>query len=58
MCIRDSHRTLSAAGVGLSWADTRNLLVKVSYAFKLGDERATSAPDRSGRVWVQVSKFF
>ena len=54
----DNHRTLSAAGVGLSWADTRNLLVRVSYAFKLGNERATSAPDRSGRVWVHVTKFF
>jgi hemolysin activation/secretion protein len=54
----DNHRNLSAAGVGLSWADSHNLLVKVSYAWGLGDERALSAPDRSGRVWVQVSKFF
>jgi len=54
----DNHRTLSGAGVGLTWADRHNLLVKVSYAFKLGDERATSAPDRSGRIWVQISKFF
>jgi hemolysin activation/secretion protein len=53
-----NHRDLSAAGVGLTWADASNLVVKVSYAFKLGDERATSAPDRSGRLWVQVSKFF
>jgi len=54
----DNHRTLSAAGLGLTWADRHNLLVKVSYAFKLGDERATSAPDRAGRIWVQISKFF
>jgi hemolysin activation/secretion protein len=53
-----NHRTLSAAGVGLTWADSHNLVVKVSYAFKLGSERARSAPDRSGRIWVQVSKFF
>jgi hemolysin activation/secretion protein len=53
-----NHRTLSAAGIGLSWADTHNLLVKVTYAFRLGNERATSAPDRSGRLWVQASKFF
>ncbi|WP_243626062.1 ShlB/FhaC/HecB family hemolysin secretion/activation protein [Phenylobacterium hankyongense] len=53
-----NHRDLSAAGVGLTWADASNLVIKVSYAFKLGDEPATSAPDRSGRLWVQVSKFF
>jgi hemolysin activation/secretion protein len=51
-------RTLSAVGVGLTWADAHNLVVKASYATKLGDERATSAPDRAERVWVQVSKFF
>lgn len=53
-----NERTLSAVGVGLTWADTRNLVVKASYATKLGNDRATSAPDRSGRVWVQISKFF
>lgn len=51
-------RTLSAAGLGLTWADARNLVIKVSYAWKLGDAPATSAPDRSGRLWVQVSKYF
>ncbi|MET0273237.1 MAG: ShlB/FhaC/HecB family hemolysin secretion/activation protein, partial [Phenylobacterium sp.] len=47
----DNHRSLSAAGVGLSWADTHGLLIKAAYAFKLGDERALSAPDKSGRLW-------
>jgi hemolysin activation/secretion protein len=54
----NNSRTLSAAGLGLTWTDAHDLVVKVSYAVKLGNERATSAPDRSGRVWVQVSKFF
>jgi len=53
-----NDRSLSAAGLGLSWADAHGLFVKVSYAFKLGDEDALSAPGRSGRVWVQISKFF
>ena len=53
-----NSRTLSAAGVGLTWADNDNLMVKVSYAWKLGNEPATSAPDRSGRLWVQITKFF
>ncbi|HEY8571480.1 ShlB/FhaC/HecB family hemolysin secretion/activation protein [Phenylobacterium sp.] len=54
----DNTRSLSAAGVGLTWADQHNLLVKISYAHRLGDEPAFSAHDRSGRVWVQVSKLF
>jgi hemolysin activation/secretion protein len=54
----DNSRTLSAAGLGLSWADAHGLMIKAAYAFKLGDERAISAPDKSGRLWVQVSKYF
>lgn len=53
-----NHRHLSAAGVGLTWADNHDFVVRVSYAAKLGDERAISAPDRSGRLWVQLSKLF
>ena len=53
-----NERTLSAVGVGLTWADSHNLVLKASYATKLGSERATSAPDRSGRFWVQISKYF
>jgi hypothetical protein len=53
-----NSRSLSAAGLGLTWANRDNLMIKVSYAFRLGSERATSAPDRSGRLWVQVSKLF
>ncbi|THD79394.1 MAG: ShlB/FhaC/HecB family hemolysin secretion/activation protein [Phenylobacterium sp.] len=51
-------RTLSAAGVGVSWANAHGLMIKVTYAARLGSERATSAPDRSGRVWVQVTQYF
>lgn len=54
----ESRRTLSGAGVGLIWAEVNNFMVKISYAMKLGDEEATSAPDRDGRLWVQLSKFF
>ena len=53
-----NHRDLSGAGVGLTWTERQGFMVKVAYAFKLGDEPAQSAPDRSGRLWVQVSKFF
>lgn len=53
-----NDRTLSAVGVGLTWSDAHYLVVKASYATRLGSERAASAPDHSGRVWVQISKFF
>jgi hemolysin activation/secretion protein len=51
-------RTLSAAGVGLTWAENNNFLVRAYYARKLGDEVATSAPDKSGRFWLQLVKYF
>jgi hemolysin activation/secretion protein len=54
----ENHRSLSGAGAGLTWAEANNFMVKVSYAMKLGNEDATSAPDRNGRLWVQLSKFF
>lgn len=53
-----NRRTLSGAGVGLSWADTNNFMLRAYYAFKLGDEAATSAPDASGRFWIQAVKYF
>ena len=53
-----NRRTLSGAGVGLNWSDINNFMVRVYYAFKLGSEAATSAPDRSGRFWIQAVKYF
>ena len=54
----DNRRTLSGAGLGLTWADYNNFVVKAYYAFKLGGGAATSAPDRSGRFGIQAVKFF
>lgn len=53
-----NSRTLSAAGVGLTWADYNNFVVKAYYAVKLGNGVATSAPDKSGRFWIQGVKYF
>lgn len=53
-----NSRTLSGAGVGLNWMDYNNFSVKTYYAFKLGNEAATSAPDSSGRFWIQLVKYF
>jgi hemolysin activation/secretion protein len=53
-----NSRTLSGAGLGLVWADDNDFMVRAYYARKLGSETATSAPDRSGRFWLQAVKFF
>ena len=53
-----NSRTLSGAGVGFNWIDYNNFSVKAYYAIKLGNEEATSAPDRSGRFWIQLVKYF
>ncbi len=54
----ENHRTLSGAGVGLTWADYNNFMVSVCYAHKLGNEVATAAPDASGQIWLQAVKYF
>jgi hemolysin activation/secretion protein len=56
--VSDNRRTLSGAGVGFNWSDTNNFMVRAYYAVKLGDEVALSAPDRSGRFWIQAVKYF
>jgi hemolysin activation/secretion protein len=48
----------SAFGAGLSWAGPQGLILKATYARKLGTGPATSAPDRDGRFWVQIVKMF
>jgi hemolysin activation/secretion protein len=53
-----NRRTLSGAGVGFNWSETNNFILRAYYAFKLGNEMATSAPDKSGRFWIQGVKFF
>lgn len=53
-----NRRTLSGAGIGLNWSEADNFMVRTYYAFKLGNENAESAPDRSGRFWIQAVKYF
>jgi hemolysin activation/secretion protein len=54
----DNQRTLSGAGVGVNWFETNNFMVRAYYAVKVGNEAATSAPDKSGRFWIQAVKYF
>ncbi len=51
-------RSLSGAGIGINWTGSNNFVVKAYYAHKLGDDAATSAPDKSGRIWIQGVKYF
>ena len=53
-----NHRRLSGGGIGINWADPGNFLVRAYYARKFGHAVATSAPDKSGRFWVQMVKYF
>ncbi|MBB5863912.1 ShlB/FhaC/HecB family hemolysin secretion/activation protein [Xanthomonas sp. 3058] len=53
-----NDRTLSGAGVGAIWEMQGNFAVRTYYARKLGGEDAVSAPDKSGRFWIQAIKYF
>lgn len=53
-----NHARRSGYGAGLNWSGPEGLLLKGSYARKLGTGPATSAPDRDGRFWFQVVKLF
>lgn len=53
-----NQRSLHGAGVGLQWAHHDNFSIRAYYARKLGHEAATSAPDKSGRFWIQAVKYF
>lgn len=56
--VGSNSRTLSSVGIGASWDDPGDFSVRAYYAHKLGGGSALSAPDRSGRFWIQVIKYF
>ena len=39
-------------------SDPGNFMLRAYYARKLGSEMAISAPDKSGRFWIQGVKYF
>ena len=53
-----NHARRSGVGAGVVWAGPDDLVVRVTYARRLGDQPATSGPDDSGRAWFQVVKLF
>ena len=54
----ENRRTLSGAGMGVTWTGANALVLKAYYAHKLGNAKATSAPDAAGRFWLQAVKYF
>ena len=54
----ENRRTLSGAGIGLNWGDERSFIAKASLAHRIGNQKATSAPDSATRFWLQVVKYF
>ncbi|MDQ3124526.1 MAG: ShlB/FhaC/HecB family hemolysin secretion/activation protein, partial [Pseudomonadota bacterium] len=53
-----NHARRSGVGAGVVWSGPDDLFVRVTYAHRLGDQIATSAPSDSGRVWFQIVKLF
>lgn len=53
-----NHASRSGYGAGLTWFAPYDLILKASYARKLGDAVATSGPDKDGRAWFHISKLF
>jgi hemolysin activation/secretion protein len=54
----ENTRTLSGTGAGITWDEPDNFAVRMYYARKLGGDAAISAPDKSGRFWIQAVKYF
>lgn len=54
--VNRTHR--SGYGGGLAWFGPDNLILRATYATRLGDELVTSQPDRAGRAWFQIVKLF
>lgn len=52
------RRHLSGAGLGVYWTQPRDFSLKAFYARKLGHEDTLSAPEKSGRLWMQAVKYF
>ncbi|MHB8473997.1 MAG: ShlB/FhaC/HecB family hemolysin secretion/activation protein [Gammaproteobacteria bacterium] len=56
--VGSNERHLSGSGVGSTLAAPGHINVQFTYAWKLGDARAVSDADRSGRLWLQFEKNF
>jgi hemolysin activation/secretion protein len=53
-----NHARRSGIGAGLAWFGPNHLMLKATYAHRLGDAPVTSGPDHHDRFWFQLSKGF
>ena len=55
----ENKRILIGAGLGLIWSSSNGEAIRLDYAWKVSTNNpATSAPDDSGRLWLQAIKYF
>jgi len=52
------RRTLSGAGLGVTWSSARSFAMQASYAHTLGGAAATAAPGSDSRFWINAVKYF
>lgn len=53
-----NHARRKGYGGGMLWSSPGDFVITATYARKLGNQPATSAPDRPGRIWLQFVKLF
>ena len=53
-----NSRTLTGAGVGVTWTGANSFELKSYYAHRIGDGKVISAPDSPGQFWLQAVKYF
>lgn len=51
-------RHLYGYGIGALWGRTDDWLLRASYGWRLGHEKALSGPDSNGMLWLQAIKYF
>ncbi len=56
--VGDNHTRRSGYGAALTWMGPDGLMLKGTYARRLGDVPVTSGPDSSGQFWFQIVKQF
>lgn len=54
----NNKRDLSAYGVGLSWGETANFIVRATVAWKGSNNMPTADVDRDPRAWFNLTKWF
>ena len=54
----ENTRSLTGAGLGLIWNRPSDYSIRLDYAWKITDGRATSDTDKNERFWLQGIKYF